>query len=149
MSNLNHVANIVAVYLANNALPAAELPRLMRTVHEALNSLGQEPVIVAEPQTPAVSVKKSITPDYLVCLEDGRKMKSLKRHLRVSFNLTPEEYRAKWGLPKDYPMVSPNYAAVRSEMAKQIGLGQTSKKRKLHPPSEAQVAKKRGRPVGS
>jgi predicted transcriptional regulator len=130
VSNLNHVANIVAAYLANNPISHAELPGLMRTVHEALNSLGQEPVIVAEPQLPAVPIKKSIFPDYIVCLEDGRKMKMLKRHLWTSYGLTPDQYRVKWGLPKDYPIVAPNYAAARSSMAKKIGLGQSSKKRK-------------------
>lgn len=123
MSKLNHVADIVSAYLSNNPIAAAELPRLMRIVHESLEALGQQPVAVAEPLIPAVPIRKSITPDYLVCLEDGRKMKSLKRHLMTSFNLTPDDYRAKWGLPKDYPMVAPNYAAVRSRMAKQIGLG--------------------------
>jgi predicted transcriptional regulator len=128
LSNLSHVANIVSAYLSNNAISHAELPRLMKTVHDALANLGQEPVpAVIEPQAPAVPIKKSITPDYLICLEDGRKMKSLKRHLMTSFNLTPDQYRVKWGLPKDYPMVAPNYAAVRSAMAKRIGLGQTSK----------------------
>jgi predicted transcriptional regulator len=130
VSNLNHVANIVAAYLANNPISSAELPGLMRTVHDALNNLGQEPVIVAEPQLPAVPIKKSTFPDYIVCLEDGRKMKMLKRHLWTSYGMTPDQYRAKWGLPKDYPIVAPNYAAARSNMAKKIGLGQTSKKPK-------------------
>lgn len=130
MSNINHVANIVAAYLSNNPISAAELPRLMKTVHDAIENLGQPAPVPIEPQAPAVPVKKSIQPDYLICLEDGRKMKSLKRHLMTSFNLTPDQYRAKWGLSKDYPMVAPNYAAVRSQMAKRIGLGQTSKKPK-------------------
>jgi predicted transcriptional regulator len=130
VSHLNHIATIVAAYLSNNPIPAAELPRLMRTVHDAIENLGQAAPILMEPQAPAVPVRKSITPDYLICLEDGRKMKSLKRHLMTSFNLTPDQYRAKWGLPKEYPMVAPNYAAVRSQMAKRIGLGQTSKKPK-------------------
>lgn len=127
MSNQHHVANIVSAYLANNPISTAELPQLMKTVHDAIANLGKAPVPEVAPQVPAVAIKKSITPEYLVCLEDGRKMKSLKRHLRVSFNLTPEEYRAKWGLPKDYPMVAPAYAAVRSEMAKRIGLGLAKK----------------------
>lgn len=127
MSNQQHVANIVSAYLANNPISTAELPQLMKTVHDAIANLGKAPAPEVAPQVPAVAIRKSITPEYLVCLEDGRKMKSLKRHLRVSFNLTPEEYRAKWGLPKDYPMVAPAYAAVRSEMAKRIGLGQTKK----------------------
>jgi predicted transcriptional regulator len=130
LSNLHHVANIVSAYLANNAISSTELPSLMRTVHDALNNLGKEPVIATEPQLPAVPIKKSIFPDYIVCLEDGRKMKMLKRHLMTSYGLTPDQYRAKWGLPKDYPIVAPNYAAARSSMAKKIGLGQTSKKPK-------------------
>lgn len=146
MSDQHHVANIVAAYLSNNPISTAELPRLMKTVYDAIANLGKEPVPEVVPQVPAVSIRKSITPDYLVCLEDGRKMKSLKRHLKTSFNLTPEEYRAKWGLPKDYPMVAPAYAAVRSEMAKRIGLGKSNKK----PVSAAApVAKKRGRPAAS
>ena len=127
MSNQQHVANIVSAYLANNPISTAELPQLMKTVHDAIANLGKAPVPEVAPQVPAVAIKKSITPEYLVCMEDGRKMKSLKRHLRVSFNLTPDEYRAKWGLPKDYPMVAPAYAAVRSEMAKRIGLGLAKK----------------------
>jgi predicted transcriptional regulator len=130
VSNLTHVANIVAAYLTNNPISSAELPKLMRTVHEAIENLGKEPVAVAEPQVPAVPIKKSIFPDYIVCLEDGRKMKMLKRHLWTSYGMTPDQYRAKWGLPKDYPIVAPNYAVARSNMAKKIGLGQTSKKRK-------------------
>ena len=118
-------ADIVAAYVGANSVSAAELPALIQSVHRALSgvSAGTE-VVEATPKEPAVPVKKSITPDHLVCLEDGRKFKSLKRHLRTKYNMSPEEYRAKWGLAKDYPMVAPNYAKARSDLAKQMGLGQ-------------------------
>jgi len=118
-------AEIVASYVENNTLTTGDLPGLIQSVHRALAAIssGAEPVEVA-PKEPAVSVRRSITPDYLVCLEDGRKFKSLKRHLRTKYNLSPEDYRAKWGLAKDYPMVAPNYAKARSDLAKQMGLGQ-------------------------
>ena len=117
-------SDIVAAYVSNNSVQAADLPDLIRSVHNALgNVLDPAP----EPETrkdPAVPVKKSITPDAIICLEDGRKFKSLKRHLRTAYDLTPEQYRAKWGLPRDYPIVAPAYAAARSKLAKQMGLGQ-------------------------
>ena len=117
-------ADIVSAYVGQNRLAPDELPLLIATVHSALNGLGSTPAAMPEEVLkPAVSIRKSITPDYLISLEDGRKYKSLKRHLRSAYNLTPEEYRAKWGLPKDYPMVAPNYAASRSELAKSMGLG--------------------------
>jgi predicted transcriptional regulator len=118
-------ADIVSAYVGNNSVSANDLPSLIQSVHQALTgvSTGVETVEVA-PKEPAVPVKRSITPDYLVCLEDGRKFKSLKRHLRTKYNLSPEDYRAKWGLAKDYPMVAPNYAKARSDLAKQMGLGQ-------------------------
>jgi predicted transcriptional regulator len=118
-------ADIVSAYVGNNSVSAAELPSLIQSVHRALAgvSSGAE-AVEAAPKEPAVPVKRSITPDHLVCLEDGRKFKSLKRHLRTKYNMSPEDYRAKWGLPKDYPMVAPNYAKARSELAKQMGLGQ-------------------------
>ncbi|GLK84951.1 MucR family transcriptional regulator [Ancylobacter defluvii] len=118
-------ADIVSAYVSNNAVMSNDLPSLIGEVHAALQSLGkvaEEPA--PEPLRPAVPVKKSIAPDYLVCLEDGKKFKSLKRHLRTQYGMTPEQYREKWGLPADYPMVAPNYAAARSELAKQMGLGQ-------------------------
>ncbi|GAB4072349.1 MucR family transcriptional regulator [Ancylobacter sonchi] len=118
-------ADIVSAYVSNNAVMSNDLPMLIGEVHAALQSLGkvaEEPA--AEPLKPAVSVKRSIAPDYLICLEDGKKFKSLKRHLRTQYGMTPEQYREKWGLPADYPMVAPNYAAARSELAKQMGLGQ-------------------------
>ena len=122
---LDMTADIVSAFVGNNSLPASELPSLIQSVFAALNSIssGEEQKVEA-PKEPAVSVKKSIGNDYIICLEDGRKFKSLKRHLRTKYSMSPEEYRAKWNLPKDYPMVAPNYAKARSELAKQMGLGQ-------------------------
>jgi predicted transcriptional regulator len=118
-------AEIVAAYVENNTVAAGELPGLIQNVHRALTGVSAGPETVeAPPKEPAVPVRRSITPDHLVCLEDGRKFKSLKRHLRTKYNMSPEEYRTKWGLAKDYPMVAPNYAKARSELAKQMGLGQ-------------------------
>jgi len=118
-------ADIVSAYVGNNSVTAADLPALIQSVHRALAgiSAGGEPVEAA-PKEPAVPVRRSITPDFLICLEDGRKFKSLKRHLRTKYNMTPDDYRTKWGLGKDYPMVAPNYAKARSDLAKQMGLGQ-------------------------
>jgi predicted transcriptional regulator len=116
-------SEIVAAHVSNNAVPSGDLPSLIGTVFETLSQLGGEP---AEPEVeakPAVPIKRSITDDHLVCLEDGKKLKMLKRHLKTAYNMTPEEYRAKWGLPHDYPMVAPNYAKKRQELAKKIGLG--------------------------
>ena len=119
-SSLESVSKIVSAYVSNHSLPSGELPDLIATVHDAL----QNPDLVASsPPEPAVPIKKSIRPDYVICLEDGKKLKMLKRHLRTSYNMTPDEYRRKWGLSSDYPMVSPKYAARRSELAKKIGLG--------------------------
>jgi predicted transcriptional regulator len=118
-------ANIVSAYVSNNSVPAAEIPALIDQVHTALSRVSShQSVALAEPLKPAVPVKKSITPEHIVCLEDGKKFKSLKRHLRTQYNMTPEQYREKWNLPPDYPMVAPNYAAARSKLAKQMGLGQ-------------------------
>lgn len=124
---LGNVADIVAAFVGNNTVPTAELPALIASVHASLSTLGAPQSEAVLELVPAVPVRKSITPDYIICLEDGRKLKSLKRHLLAAFGLTPEAYREKWGLPKDYPMVAPNYAAARSEMAKRIGLGQMRK----------------------
>ncbi len=115
---LEHTTRIVAAHVANNPIAAADLPRLIATVHETLATLGPEPK-----PTPAVPIKQSVKPEYIVCLDDGKKFKMLKRHLRTAYNLSPEEYRERWGLPRDYPMVAPNYAATRSKLAKKIGLG--------------------------
>jgi predicted transcriptional regulator len=123
-------ANIVAAYVGNNAVASADIPALINQVHFALTRVVSSPSDGgAEPLKPAVSVKKSITPEYIVCLEDGKKFKSLKRHLRTQYNMTPEQYRDKWDLPVDYPMVAPNYAAARSQLAKQMGLGQQRRRR--------------------
>jgi predicted transcriptional regulator len=117
-------AEIVAAFLAANSVPATQLPELIRSVFTALNSLdGRPEEPAAEPLKPAVPIRKSVTRDYIVCLEDGKKLKMLKRHLRTTYNMSPEDYRAKWGLPADYPMVAPAYAERRSEFAKKIGLG--------------------------
>ncbi len=118
-------ADIVSAYVSNNAVAATDLPNLIHQVRHALTHF--KPAVATEellePQKPAVTVKKSITPDYLICLEDGKKFKSLKRHLRTQYNMSPEDYREKWGLPPDYPMVAPNYAQARSQLAKEMGLG--------------------------
>jgi predicted transcriptional regulator len=124
-------ADIVSAYVTKNSLPTSELPNLINEVHSALMRVGNgaaEPPV--EAPKPAISVRKSITPDFLICLDDGKKFKSLKRHLRTQYNLTPEQYREKWGLPPDYPMVAPNYAKARSELAKEMGLGQQGRKRR-------------------
>jgi len=130
-SFIDLTANIVSAYLSNNPTPASEIPNLISQIHAALlrvSSGRTEPP--AEPPKPAVSLKKSVNPDYLVCLEDGKRFKSLKRHLHTQYNMTPEQYRDKWGLPPDYPMVAPNYAVARSQLAKKMGLGQQRPKRK-------------------
>jgi predicted transcriptional regulator len=119
-------ADIVSAYVSNNTVSSSDLPGLIGEVYAALQrtSSGVAPEPMPEPLKPAVPVKKSVTPDYIVCLEDGKKFKSLKRHLRTQYNMTPEEYREKWGLAADYPMVAPNYAQARSDLAKKMGLGQ-------------------------
>lgn len=119
-------ADIISAYVSNNTLPASDLPGLIIDVYGALTKTVDTVVyeVSEEPKKPAVSVRRSITPDYLICLEDGKQFKSLKRHLRTHYDLSPEEYREKWGLPSDYPMVAPNYAAARSALAKKMGLGQ-------------------------
>jgi predicted transcriptional regulator len=124
-------ADIVSAYLSHNSVAASEISGLINQVHSALVRVsGSQSESTPEPLKPAISIKKSITPEYLVCLEDGKKFKSLKRHLRTQYNLTPEQYRDKWNLPPDYPMVAPNYAAARSQLAKEMGLGQQRRRRK-------------------
>ncbi len=118
---LELTTKVVAAHVSHNAMPAADLPRLIATVHETLAKLGTEEA--ASRPEPAVSIKQSVKPEYIVCLEDDKKLKMLKRHLRTAYNMTPDEYRERWGLPRDYPMVAPNYAKQRSELAKKIGLG--------------------------
>ncbi len=129
MTDQNHsgellelTTEIVAAHVSNNTLPVSDLPRLIQDVYKTLAGVGNNQPVAERPQ-PAVSVKKSVTPDYIVCLEDGKKLKMLKRHLKTAYNMTPEEYRERWGLPHDYPMVAPNYAKHRSSLAKKIGLG--------------------------
>jgi predicted transcriptional regulator len=129
-SYIGLTARIVSAYVSNNTVPAQDLSALINQVHTALTRVSSaQGDVTNEPLRPAVSVKKSITPDHIVCLEDGKKFKSLKRHLRTQYGMTPEQYREKWGLPADYPMVAPNYAAARSQLAKQMGLGQQRRRR--------------------
>lgn len=122
-------ADIVTAHVSNNAVGVSDLPGLISKVHEALAGLGTPTPVPAVAQTPAVSIKASIRPDYLICLEDGLKLKMLKRHLRVTYNLTPEQYRAKWNLPTDYPMVAPTYSEKRRALAVSIGLGSRTGRR--------------------
>jgi predicted transcriptional regulator len=127
-------AEVVSAYVSNNSVGVADLPALIKEVHAALKRVASgAKEEVAAPQTPAVPVRKSVTPDYIICLEDGKKFKSLKRHLRTRYNMTPQEYREKWGLAADYPMVAPNYASARSELAKKMGLGQQRRKQAQEP----------------
>jgi len=121
-------AGIVSAFVSANQVAPQDLPVLIRTVHAALREVsGAQPATAEAAPEPAVAIKKSVTPDFIICLEDGKKFKSLKRHLRTRYNLTPDEYRAKWGLPHDYPMVAPNYAKERSNLAKRMGLGTARK----------------------
>ena len=135
-------AEIVAAYVANHEMGRTALSDLIGSVHRALQDIANPAPPAVEDPLPAVSIKKSIKPDYLVCLEDGKQFKSLKRHLRSSYGLSPQQYRDKWGLPADYPMVAPNYAAARSALAKQLGLGQMRKK-PLPPPAAKARARSR------
>ena len=124
---LRLASDIVAAYVSNNPIPVSEVPGMIKSVHATLGGLtGAAPADVGSAQKPAINVKKSVTPEFIICLEDGKKLKMLKRYLRSRYNMTPDEYRAKWGLPADYPMVAPNYAAQRSEFAKKIGLGKSA-----------------------
>ncbi|MCK7615013.1 MucR family transcriptional regulator [Roseibium sediminicola] len=130
-------ADIVSAYVSNNTVASSDLPALISSVHSALSSTAQnasEPAI--EELKPAVPIKKSVTDQHIICLEDGKKFKSLKRHLRTHFGMTPEEYRTKWNLPADYPMVAPGYAAARSELAKKMGLGQNGARKARKPRSK-------------
>ena len=123
---LRMTAEVVAAYVGNNSLPATQLPEVINTVYGTLRRVnGVSTNLNGQPQKAAVSVRRSITPDYIVCLEDGKKLKMLKRHLRTVYGMTPDEYRSKWGLPADYPMVAPNYSKQRSAFAKKIGLGRS------------------------
>ena len=122
--------NIVAAHVSNNSVALQDLPQLIRDVHDTLSSVGGGQPRQAERPAPAVPIKKSVTPDYIVCLEDGKKLKMLKRHLKTAYNMTPDEYRERWGLPSSYPMVAPNYARQRSKLAKEIGLGTRARRRR-------------------
>jgi len=142
-------AEIVAAFVAHNSLPIAELPGLIQATHAALERLASGQVDAAlqvEKKEPAVSIRKSLTPDFLVCLDDGKKFKSLRRHL-ASLGMTPDQYRDKWGLPSDYPMVAPNYSAARSQLAKQSGLGQIRKNAAPAKKASGATPSKRGRPA--
>ncbi len=132
-------AEIAAAYVANNSIPAAELPNLLKALHSSLRDMAGAPVVetaaaapaaIAVPLKPAVPINKTVTPDHIICLEDGQSFRSLKRHLGTAHQMTPQQYREKWGLPADYPMVAPNYAEARSAMAKKIGLGQRRRGKK-------------------
>ncbi len=127
---LRMTADVVAAYVKHNTLSTGDLPGVINAVHASLANLDDDHGAGKEPPKPAVPVRKSVTPDYIVCLEDGKKLKMLKRHLRTSYDMTPDEYRSKWKLSPDYPMVAPNYAKRRSEFAKKIGLGQKARRRR-------------------
>ena len=128
---LRMVTDVIASYLKKNPVAASDLPNVISTIYGAFTAPQSSPVeAVAERPEPAVPIKRSVTPDFIICLEDGKQLKMLKRHLATSYNLTPDEYRARWGLPPDYPMVAPAYAARRSDFAKQIGLGRGVRRRK-------------------
>ena len=122
--------NIVSAHVANNSVALSDLPRLIREVHDTLANVGAGTQREQERPTPAVPVRRSVTPEHIVCLEDGKKLKMLKRHLKTAYNMTPEEYKERWNLPADYPMVAPNYAKQRSKLAKQIGLGTRARRAK-------------------
>jgi len=141
-------ADIVAAHVTNNSVSVSDLPSLIRNVHDALSGLGKAEVAPQTKQEPAVSVRASVKPDYIVCLEDGKKMKMLKRHLMTTYQMTPADYRTKWNLPADYPMVAPNYAEQRRTLAKSIGLGRKRKTAENAAPAKAAKAApaKRGRP---
>jgi len=124
---LELTTEIVASYVSNNAVATAELPSVIQDIYKTLIGLGTQAILPERPK-PALPVKKSVTPDYIICLEDGKQLKMLKRHLKTAYNMTPEEYRERWGLPADYPMVAPNYAKHRSALAKKIGLGTKPRK---------------------
>jgi len=125
---LRMTADVVAAYVRNNSLATNDIPEVISMVHASLTDIGRDDGAAEAPLQPAVPIRRSVTPDYIVCLEDGKKLKMLKRHLRTSYNLTPDQYRTKWQLGPDYPMVAPNYAKRRSEFAKQIGLGLKSRR---------------------
>lgn len=118
---------IVSAYFSNNTVSPSEIPGVIEQVFKTLSNVNTDSIVMADRPQPAVPIKKSINPDYIVCLEDGKKLKMLKRHLKTAYNMTPEQYRERWGLPSDYPMVAPSYAKQRSKLAKDIGLGTRNK----------------------
>jgi predicted transcriptional regulator len=125
---LGLTSEIVAAHVSNNTVATADLPQLIEQVYKTLSHVGKGGEAAPDKPTPAVPIKKSVTPDYIICLEDGKRLKMLKRHLKTAYDMTPEEYKERWGLPADYPMVAPNYAKQRSKLAKQIGLGTRARK---------------------
>ena len=127
---LELTTEIVAAHLSNNTVALGDIPDLIQQVFRTLSTVGEDGAAPAERPQPAVPVRKSVNPDYIVCLEDGKKLKMLKRHLKTAYNMSPEEYRERWGLPADYPMVAPNYAVQRSDLAKKIGLGTKARRRR-------------------
>ena len=136
---LEMTANIVAAHLSHNQVTDDALPSLIQSVYRSLSTVGEpevEPIVTAKP---AVPIKKSVFPDFIVCLEDGKKLKMLRRHLSTSYGMTPDDYRTKWGLPRAYPMVAPNYASTRSSMAKQIGLGRKEVQPSTEPVASAEM----------
>jgi predicted transcriptional regulator len=126
---LSLTTNIVAAHVSNNSVAVSDIPKLIRDVHETLSNVGNASERTPERPVPVVPIKRSVSPDYIVCLEDGKKLKMLKRHLKTAYNMSPEDYRERWGLPIEYPMVAPNYAKQRSKLAKQIGLGTRARRR--------------------
>jgi predicted transcriptional regulator len=125
---LELTARVVAAHVSNNSVAVSDLPQLIGEVYQTLSNVGSSDSRIVERPTPAVPIKKSITPDFIICLEDGKKLKMLKRHLKTAYDMSPEDYRERWNLPQDYPMVAPNYAKQRSRLAKQIGLGTKSRR---------------------
>ncbi|MCK8783251.1 MucR family transcriptional regulator [Roseomonas sp. NAR14] len=138
---LGLTAEIVAAHVSNNTVAVSDLPTLINEVYRTLSSVGTQPAPVADKPQPFVAVKKSITPEYLICLEDGKKLKMLKRHLKTAYNMTPEQYRERWGLGPEYPMVAPNYASHRSSLAKKIGLGTKPRAKPVRPGGRAATSK--------
>ncbi len=127
---LRMTTEVVAAYVGNNMLPTSQISEVIAAVHKSLSALHGGGKLQAEPANPAVPIRRSVKPDYIICLDDGKKLKMLKRYLRTKYNMTPDEYRAKWGLPSDYPIVAPNYSKQRSEFAKKIGLGRRAGRRR-------------------
>jgi predicted transcriptional regulator len=147
-NTLEKTTEIVAAFVSKNQTTPAELPALIQAVHRALTGVSVAPAEPEPRKEPAVPIRRSITPDHIVCLEDGKTFKSLKRHLRTKYDLSPEDYRAKWGLPKDYPMVAPNYAAARSALAKNMGLGKGGRQAVAAAPAPAPKAKRGAKAAG-